>query len=316
MLFRLGDNGDRMNYWTYFPGTSEPQSMGLPKCCGSDSTYYYVTDAVHNTVAILQSVVGSYLLRQQDRYGPFGDSRTATTPGFFFQYYKGATLDPDVPLSLMGARYYDPDVGRFISEDPIGLKGGINLYAFAGNDPVNGYDPSGMGTICVGCIWRAVGPSLVKWLVDRYNYAPMMGGWVTQGDQNAALACAGNASCQSSVKLVRNGPYLREFKWVASLNSPFLGCSSRISAVSYGRMGTDLRDGDAWEYRGAYVVLTIDVRAASERSMGDGTMGYAGDISAVPYGRSPFGGPTFGGAMTGFAVCATGEALFHGLSPH
>jgi len=43
----------------------------------------------------------------------------------------------------MRARYYDPDLGRFLSEDPIGISGGLNLYAYAGNDPVNLWDPSG-----------------------------------------------------------------------------------------------------------------------------------------------------------------------------
>jgi len=44
----------------------------------------------------------------------------------------------------MRARYYDPQVGRFISEDPIGFEGGdVNLYAYVGNNPVNLIDPNG-----------------------------------------------------------------------------------------------------------------------------------------------------------------------------
>lgn len=39
------------------------------------------------------------------------------------------------------SRWYDPEIGRFISEDPIGLAGGINVYRFAGNNPVQGQDP-------------------------------------------------------------------------------------------------------------------------------------------------------------------------------
>jgi hypothetical protein len=38
----------------------------------------------------------------------------------------------------------DPNIGRFVSEDPLGLKAGINPYVFANNDPINGSDPSGM----------------------------------------------------------------------------------------------------------------------------------------------------------------------------
>ena len=46
-------------------------------------------------------------------------------------------------LYYMRARYYDPQLGRFVSEDPIGLAGGINAYVYAGDNPVNGRDPSG-----------------------------------------------------------------------------------------------------------------------------------------------------------------------------
>jgi RHS repeat-associated protein len=44
----------------------------------------------------------------------------------------------------MRARYYDPEVRRFISEDPIGFAGGdLNLYAYVGNNPTMMVDPSG-----------------------------------------------------------------------------------------------------------------------------------------------------------------------------
>ncbi len=44
----------------------------------------------------------------------------------------------------MRARYYDPKVGRFISEDPIGFDGGdVNLMAYVNNNPVMGMDPDG-----------------------------------------------------------------------------------------------------------------------------------------------------------------------------
>jgi RHS repeat-associated protein len=47
-------------------------------------------------------------------------------------------------LMYMRNRYYDPKTGRFTQEDPIGLAGGLNLYGYAGGDPVNFSDPFGL----------------------------------------------------------------------------------------------------------------------------------------------------------------------------
>jgi RHS repeat-associated protein len=46
-------------------------------------------------------------------------------------------------------RYYDPASGKFTSQDPLGLGGGLNVYGFAGGDPVNGDDPFGLCPTCL-----------------------------------------------------------------------------------------------------------------------------------------------------------------------
>jgi uncharacterized protein RhaS with RHS repeats len=50
-------------------------------------------------------------------------------------------------------RWYDPKTGRFLTQDPIGLAGGVNLYAYAGSNPVGFSDPFGLtaDTGYVGC---------------------------------------------------------------------------------------------------------------------------------------------------------------------
>jgi RHS repeat-associated protein len=50
-------------------------------------------------------------------------------------------IDADTGLYYLRARYYDPEIGRFLGQDPIPA---VNLYAYVGNNPVNYVDPSGL----------------------------------------------------------------------------------------------------------------------------------------------------------------------------
>ena len=60
-----------------------------------------------------------------------------------FQGQFGAYTDNETGLVLMGHRYYSPGTGRFLTRDPKGYGGGINLYGFTGNNPVNESDADG-----------------------------------------------------------------------------------------------------------------------------------------------------------------------------
>jgi RHS repeat-associated protein len=76
-------------------------------------------------------------------YDSFGN-RTATTGVDFRFAYTGRELDLETGLYYYRARYYDPMVGRFISEDPIGFSAGdTNLYRYVNNSPTNWTDPTG-----------------------------------------------------------------------------------------------------------------------------------------------------------------------------
>ncbi len=66
--------------------------------------------------------------------------------------YMARELDPITGLYHVRNRWYDPVANRFVSEDPIGLAGGINLYAYALNSPTNLRDPMGLDPTVQACI--------------------------------------------------------------------------------------------------------------------------------------------------------------------
>src|SRR5207237_1959216 len=78
----------------------------------------------------------------QYSYGAFGQAATDGTSSNANQY-TGREND-GTGLQYNRARYYSPTLQRFISEDPIGLAGGDNLYAYVGNSPMKFSDPSGL----------------------------------------------------------------------------------------------------------------------------------------------------------------------------
>ena len=78
-----------------------------------------------------------------------GSTGTATTPfGFAGQY-----TDPETGFQYLRARYYDPQTAAFITRDPLGLGSGeTNLYGYAGRDPEDLVDPSGL---CSLAPWKS-----------------------------------------------------------------------------------------------------------------------------------------------------------------
>ena len=79
-------------------------------------------------------------------YDSFGNTATQTgtlNPTNPFKY-TGRELEEETGLYYYRARFYDPEIGRFINEDPIGFEGdGLNLYAYVKNNPINRTDPFG-----------------------------------------------------------------------------------------------------------------------------------------------------------------------------
>jgi RHS repeat-associated protein len=82
-------------------------------------------------------------VRTEYTYEPFGKTTVSGAASSNSSQYTGREND-GTGLYFFRSRYYSPTLQRFISEDPIGLAGGINLYGYAGNNPISFSDPFGL----------------------------------------------------------------------------------------------------------------------------------------------------------------------------
>lgn len=79
-------------------------------------------------------------------YDSYGNVISETLPAIDTRYlFTGREFDTEIGLYYYRARYYEAEVGRFLSEDPLGFEGGDeNLYAYVANSPVDTVDPLGL----------------------------------------------------------------------------------------------------------------------------------------------------------------------------
>ncbi|MGW1950935.1 RHS repeat-associated core domain-containing protein, partial [Streptomyces sp. NPDC001940] len=105
---------------------------------------YLMADTQASTQLTVDAATGSSTRR---RYTPFGDERNGTLPTGTDRGFLGKTEDTATGLSLLGARAYDPKLGRFLSPDPLSAPyapQALSAYSYSGNDPINYSDPSGL----------------------------------------------------------------------------------------------------------------------------------------------------------------------------
>lgn len=145
VAMELNASGGIVAEYTYYAGTDRPHGMRR-----GGVQYFYVQDAQGNVIGLLNAsgaVVEAYEYTPQGVL--VGGGGAVTNP----YRYKGREWDAEAGLYYMRARYYDPVTSRFVSEDPIGLEGGINPYVFVSGDPVNYSDPSGLTECPGGWFW-------------------------------------------------------------------------------------------------------------------------------------------------------------------
>jgi len=102
--------------------------------------YYYHFDGL-GSVAALSDV--NNVIVERYSYDVFGEPNRESSLNNPY-LFTGRRYDIETGLYYYRARYYKTDIGRFLQADPIGYAGGLNLYAYCGNNPVNWIDPFGL----------------------------------------------------------------------------------------------------------------------------------------------------------------------------
>jgi len=105
-------------------------------------TFHIVSDQLGSPRLIVDST--GVVVRRID-YDAFGNVINDTNPGMELVFgFAGGMTDPDHELIRFGARDYQPATGRWTFKDPVLFNGGLNLYGYVGNDPINHIDIIGL----------------------------------------------------------------------------------------------------------------------------------------------------------------------------
>ncbi len=157
----------------FVPGPGVDETLVWYEGAGTSDRRWLLQDRMGSTIGAADAAGASLATYSYDEVG-----RPGAWSGARLRY-TGAMMLPEAQLYHLRARAYSPALGRFLQTDPVLQNGGMNLYEYVGDDPVNASDPSGLqdcpsrGPYPVDC-----GMPVVVTPVDvsrRHDYRSMWG---------------------------------------------------------------------------------------------------------------------------------------------
>ncbi len=143
LVATLNAGGSTLATNTFGPAIDDPLAT-----VAANGARFYHADHLGSVMALSNAAAATTTRYQYDPYG--ATTITGEAPAASFAY-TGREKDTD-ELYFYRSRYYNTSYKRFLSEDRIGLSGGVNLYGFVDGDPINSTDPLGE---CPWCVWAA-----------------------------------------------------------------------------------------------------------------------------------------------------------------
>jgi RHS repeat-associated protein len=173
--------GTNVTTYLHGPGIDEP--LASENAAGV-RTYLHADglDSVVKTTNSSGAAVSTF------KYNAFGVLESGAPAPYA---YTGREWEPESGLYYYRARYYDPKIGRFLSEDPIGLLGGdTNLYAYVHNGPATFIDPMGRDKIPGGYGIRAAQPNITTTVCDGKGGVAIQLGNMQRSPSKCIIKCA------------------------------------------------------------------------------------------------------------------------------
>jgi RHS repeat-associated protein len=166
-----------------------------------NATYRLITDNLGSVRLVVDINTGNIV--QNLDYDAWGNILVDTSPGFQPFGFAGGHYDSDTGLTRFGARDYDPRIGRWTAQDPIGhASQDTNLYTYVYNDPVNNIDPSGL-FVGAGCVAGAGINLFWQMVVEGKSLACLDWGSVAM---SALEGCAGGFGLGKLLKFFKKAP--------------------------------------------------------------------------------------------------------------
>ena len=142
---RITDNTVKIRSYVYALGRHLARVDGVIGDTEAE-IYFYHTDHIGSVRAVTNQA-GEVVWNAD--YLAFGTRFGETTDAAFEEWhgFTGKEYDPDTGLYYYNARWYDADIGRFISEDPAADPNNPNLYVYGRNNPLRFVDPTGLTSL-------------------------------------------------------------------------------------------------------------------------------------------------------------------------
>ncbi|MBV9470595.1 MAG: RHS repeat-associated core domain-containing protein, partial [Abitibacteriaceae bacterium] len=190
---------------------------GLLARSTAEGHFYYHYDGATNVgqlTDVNQNIVANY------GYDAFGNTSVSSGSQFTQagQPYRYSTKEYHSYSGLYdyGLRFYSPGMGRWISQDPLGEEGGLNLYAFVANDPTNLLDPDGL-----------------DWLDNASNFSAGWGDTLTLGGTKIIRVGAGDLAGVGDANAAVNygSGWYKGGEWAGTAHSIAFGAVGGLEAA-------------------------------------------------------------------------------------